>query len=102
MFDFIVDIGSDQDVSLEIGNWEDLEILIEKLNGYFEGYEYRLEKVQSKIGLYIFIEDPLKEDSYGGGLVIKHKGKAYAYSADVHDMIMGAYNKYLKETGETS
>lgn len=102
MFDFVVDIGSDQDVSLEIGAWEDLEILIEKLNGYFEGYEYRLEKVSGKKDLYIFIEDPVKEDSYGGGLVVKHNGKAYAYSSDVHDMIMNAYNRYLKETGETS
>ncbi len=85
---------------LEIGNFEDLEHLIVILNEAFEDMEYRLEEVPSKKGIYLFIEDPIHEDEYECGIVEKKGKKAYAYSDAVHQLILGAYNRYLEKTGQ--
>jgi hypothetical protein len=92
--DITIDLG--QDVSLEIGQWEDLEYLIDLLNGVWESMEYRLEKVKGKKNLYLFIEDPLNEDTYECGLVEKRGDKAFAFSPAVHEMVMKAYEAYLE------
>lgn len=82
---------------LEIGNFEDLEHLVGLLNQRFQGTEYRLEAVPHQEKLYLFIEDPLEEDSYECGLVEKKGAKAYAYSNGVYQMILGAYQRYLDQ-----
>ncbi|MFA6024557.1 MAG: hypothetical protein WC777_05110 [Candidatus Gracilibacteria bacterium] len=84
---------------LEIGNFEDLEHLVGLLNQAFEGTSYRLEKVQDQKQTYLFIEDPLAEDEYECGMIQKIGKKAYAYSEAVHQMIFGAYQRYLETTG---
>jgi hypothetical protein len=83
---------------LEIGNFEDLQHLIKLLNQTFEGMEYRLEPVPSQKDTYLFIEDPVREDEYECGVVEKKGKKAYAYSSAVHEMILGAYQRYLELT----
>lgn len=88
------------DPALEIGAWEDLETLVDMLNGSFEGYEYRLEPVKNKKNLYMFIEDPIHEDEYECGLITKKSKKAYAFSDAVHTMVMNAYQRYVEEFGE--
>lgn len=85
---------------LEIGAFEDLEHLIKLLNGTFENMDYRLEAIPSQKGAYLFIEDPIHEDEYECGVIIKQGKKAYAYSEAVHEMILGAYNRYLEKTGQ--
>ncbi len=82
----------------EIGNFEDLQHLIELLNQSFQDMEYRLEPVPSQKDTYLFIEDPIHEDEYECGMVEKRGKKAYAYSSAVHEMILGAYQRYLELT----
>ncbi|MEK9159112.1 MAG: hypothetical protein AAB383_00120 [Patescibacteria group bacterium] len=83
---------------LEIGNFEDLEHLIDLLNQTFKGMSYRLEAVPSKNDTFLFIEDPIAEDEYECGIIERKGKKAYAYSSAVHEMILGAYNRYLEKT----
>ncbi|MFA4815094.1 MAG: hypothetical protein WC924_02930 [Candidatus Gracilibacteria bacterium] len=87
---------------LEIGNFEDLEHLVDLLNQTFKEMDYRLEKVPSQKGAYLFIEDPLQEDAYECGVIIKVGKKAYAYSSAVHEMILGAYQDYLEKAGQVA
>lgn len=86
---------------LEIGNFEDLEHLVGLLNGAFEGVEYRLEPLKGQKGSYLFVEDVLAEDDFICGLVEKKGRKAYAYSSDVHALILGAYQRYVEKTGKS-
>lgn len=85
---------------IEIGNFKDLEILVDLLNHAFKEMHYRLEPIEAQKGMYLFIEDPLQEDAYECGLVEKRGRKAFAYSSDVHALILGAYGKYLKKSPE--
>jgi len=85
---------------LEIGNFADLEHLVGLLNDTFKDMNYRLEKVPSQEGSYLFIEDVLAEDEYECGLIEKKGKKAYAISSAVHQMILGAYARYLEKTGQ--
>ena len=87
---------------LEIGNFADLEHLIGLLNQTFEGMSYRLEPVASQEGTYLFIEDVLAEDEYECGVIEKKGAKAYAISTAVHEMILGAYRRYLEKTGQVA
>jgi hypothetical protein len=97
--DILVELDQPTDTLMEIGRFEDLEILVELLNGAFESVEYRMEKVSHERGMYLFIEDPKGKDEYLCGAV-KKKGKmAYAISPMVHALIMDAYEAYLDETG---
>lgn len=98
--DISVDLAAPKDLSLLIGRFEDLELLIDLLNGAWDDFEYRLEKVKESDRIYVFIEDPVAADEYECGVVEKHEGKAYAFSEAVHEMIMGAYARYVKEFGE--
>lgn len=85
---------------LEIGNFKDLEHLIDLLNETFKEMSYRLEAVPSQEGTYLFIEDPIHEDEYECGVIVKVGKKAYAYSGAVHEMILGAYQDYLRKVAE--
>lgn len=87
---------------LEIGNFSDLEHLIGLLNDTFKDMNYRLEKVPSQEGSYLFIEDVLAEDEYECGLIEKKGKKAYAISPAVHQMILGAYGRYLEKTRQSA
>lgn len=89
-----------ENISLELGAWEDLEYLVKLLNAASEAVEYRLEKVPHKRGLYLFIEDVLSDEDYACGIVEKHGKKAVAFSPAVHSMIMGAYSSYVEEYGD--
>lgn len=90
------------DATILIGAFEDLEYLVEVLNGAWEAFEYRLEQTPNKKDLFMFIEDPVKEDEYECGIVENRDGKAYAFSSDVYAMIMGAYQRYTEEFGHIS
>ncbi len=80
---------------VEIGNFSDLKILVELLNrAWVEEFEYRLEPVEGREGVFLFVEDPLKEDEYECGIVEKRGDKAYAVSDAVYQMIMGAYLRF--------
>lgn len=83
---------------LEIGQFKDLEHLIALLNQTFPRMSYRLESIPTQEGAYLFIEDPMDEDEYECGVVMKMGQKAYAYSDAVHAMILGAYQDYLEKT----
>ncbi len=87
---------------LEIGNFADLEHLIGLLNATFKDMNYRLEEVPSQEGSYLFIEDVLAEDEYECGLIEKKGKKAYAISTAVHEMILGAYSRYLEKVGQAA
>jgi hypothetical protein len=86
---------------IEIGRFEDLEQLIKLLNETFENMDYRLEPVPAQKGAYLFIEDPVLEDEYECGVIEKKGKKVYAYSPAVHQMILGAYQRYVEKTGKT-
>jgi hypothetical protein len=98
--DVLVELDQNTDTSLLIGNWEDLEYLVELLDSAFEAYEYRLEKVPGGEEFFLFVEDPVGEDEYECGIVRKVAGEAYAFSDDVHKMIFSAYQRYVDEFGE--
>ena len=97
---FLVDIELEQDQSLLIGDWADLEYLLGVLNGGWESIEYRLEQVPGGENFFLFIEDPVQGDEYECGIVEKRGKEAYAFSDAVHEMIMKAYLKYVDEFGE--
>lgn len=82
---------------LEIGQFKDLERLIVLLNQNFPKMNYRLEAVPSQKNSYLFIEDPIEEEEYECGIVMRMGKKAYAYSDAVHAMILGAYQNYLEQ-----
>lgn len=86
--------------TVELGNFEDLQTLINLLNRAFPEMEYRLEPVSGQKGVYLFIEDPLDEEEYECGVVQKRGKKVYALSPAVHTMILGAYQRYLDESAE--
>lgn len=86
---------------LEIGNFADLEHLIKLLNETFKDMNYRLEAVPSQEGTYLFIEDILAEDEYECGVIEKKGKKAYAVSTAVHEMILGAYRRFVEKTGRS-
>ncbi|MBT4384928.1 hypothetical protein HOD30_04230 [Candidatus Peregrinibacteria bacterium] len=96
--DYLVELAEEQDILLEIGDFQDLKHLIEILNNVFESVEYRLEKVEGKKDTYLFCEDPDGDDEYECGMIIKMGKKAYAFSPVVHELVLGAYQKYLDET----
>lgn len=98
--DIPIDLSTPKDTALELGRFEDLEYLVEVLNNAWEAFEYRLDKVPHSDRIYVFAEDPIAADEYECGVVEKHDGKAYAFSPAVHDMIMGAYARYVDEFGE--
>ncbi len=82
---------------IELGNFKDLQTLVTLLNKSWGDFEYRLEPVEGDPKAYLFIEDPLDEDSYECGIVEKKGGKAYAISKSVYDLIMNAYLRYKEE-----
>lgn len=84
---------------IELGNFEDLEHLVDLLNKAWPGRNYRLEAVPDQKNTYLFIEDPLAEDAYEAGVVMKSDQKALALSGAVYAMIMGAWQRYLDEFG---
>lgn len=85
---------------IELGDFKDLETLVGLLNRAFPEMEYRLQELEGQKGTYLFIEDPLDEDEYECGVVQKRGKKAYALSPAVHEMILGAYQRYLDESAE--
>ncbi len=95
--DFFLELeqDADQDLSLELGRFQDLEHLIELLNATCEGMEYRLEPMEGHGELFLFVEDPVDADDYECGIVEKVGKKAVAFSPAVHQMVMGAYQRYL-------
>lgn len=82
---------------IELGNFKDLETLVGMLNSAWKQWEYRLEPVAGKKGAFLFVEDPLQEDEYECGMITKKGKKAYAFSQDVYDMVMGAYTRYKNQ-----
>lgn len=82
---------------VELGNFKDLQTLVTLLNKAWGDFEYRLEPVEGEEGAFLFVEDPLDEDSYECGVVKKRGAKAYALSSSVYDLIMGAYLRYKEE-----
>ena len=87
----------DEQSSLLLGRFVDLETLVGLLNSAFEHMQYKLEPVKGQEGMYLFIEDEIRADEYECGLVEKIGDKAYAFSQAVHDMIMSAYDRYEAE-----
>jgi len=98
--DIVVDLDQGKKTSLLIGDWEDLEYLVKLLNKAFDDYEYRLEEVPGGKNMYLFVEDPLTEDSYECGIVEKSGKQAYALSEAVHKMVMRAYQRYVDSSAE--
>lgn len=82
---------------IELGNFKDLQTLVKLLNNSWGDFEYRLEAVEGDRKSFLFIEDPLDQDSYECGVVKKEGAKAYALSSSVYDLIMGAYLRYKEE-----
>lgn len=85
---------------LEIGEFEDLAYLVDKLSRAWDGIEYRLEKLRGQGNNYVFIQDILSEDEYECGVVEKIGKRAFAFSPAVHEMIMRAYLRYVEDFGE--
>lgn len=85
---------------VEIGNFKDLQTLVQLLNSAWKVFEYRLEPVPGHNGVFLFIEDPLKEDEYECGMIEKRGKKAYAFSDDVYNLVMGAYLRYKEQFQE--
>ena len=83
---------------VELGNFEDLKTLIGLLNSAWKTWEYRLEPVAGQNGVFLFVEDPLEEDEYECGMIAKRGKKAYAFSPEVYEMVMGAYLRYKEES----
>lgn len=79
---------------IELGNFEDLKTLVGLLNSAWKTWEYRLEPVEGREGMFLFVEDPLQEDEYECGMIEKKGKKAYAFSQDVYELVMGAYLRY--------
>ncbi len=82
---------------IELGNFKDLQTLVKLLNKSWGDFEYRLEPVDGDKKSFLFVEDPLDEDSYECGVVKKEGGKAYALSNSVYELIIGAYLRYKEE-----
>lgn len=82
---------------IELGNFKDLQTLVKMLNTAWGDLEYRLEPVEGDADSYLFVEDPLDEDSYECGIVEKKGKKAYALSQSVYELIMGAYLRYKED-----
>ncbi|MEK7146506.1 MAG: hypothetical protein AAB802_05010 [Patescibacteria group bacterium] len=83
---------------MELGHFEDLKHLVQLLNRSWAGkWEYRLEKVPGKRGVYLFVEDDPTQDEYECGVIHKIQDKAIALSEAVHSLVMGAYLRYQEE-----
>lgn len=82
---------------IELGNFKDLQTLVKLLNKSWGDFEYRLEPVDGDKKSFLFVEDPLDEDSYECGVVKKEGSKAYALSQSVYELIIGAYLRYKEE-----
>ena len=79
---------------VELGNFTDLQTLVQLLNSAWKQWEYRLEPVEGEKGVFLFVEDPLQEDEYECGMIEKRGAKAYAFSQEVYELVMGAYLRY--------
>lgn len=95
--DIDIELDEDTNKALEIGRFEDLEHLVKLLNKAWQHVEYRLEQLPNVKNLFLFVEDPIHGDSYECGLIEKRGKKAYAFSEAVHDMVMGAYERYVED-----
>ncbi len=82
---------------VKLGSFADLRSLTQILNRAWQDLEYRLEPVPGKKDTYLFVEDPLDEDTYSCGVIKKKGGDAFALSKDVYDLVMGAYSRYQQE-----
>lgn len=85
---------------VELGKFNDLETLVQLLNSAWKAFEYRLEPVPGQEDVFLFIEDPVKEDEYECGMIQKRGKKAYALSEDVYHLVMGAYLRYKEQFQE--
>lgn len=93
-------LSLEEESHMLIGRFQDLEALVDMLNGAWESVDYRLDKVKGQRGTYLFVEDPVGAEEYECGIILKKKGNAYSLSPAVHHMVMGAYNRYVEEFGE--
>ncbi|QQR55181.1 hypothetical protein IPG41_01295 [Candidatus Peregrinibacteria bacterium] len=82
---------------IELGTFKDLQALVKLLNTAWGDLEYRLEPVEGDKGSYLFVEDPLDQDTYECGIVEKKGAKAYALSSSVYELIIGAYLRYKED-----
>jgi hypothetical protein len=78
---------------IELGSWEDLVYLVSLLREKFPKIDFRLDRIRGKKNQFLFIEDAEDQDSYDCGLILRRKGKAYAFSPDVHAFVMGSYDR---------
>ncbi len=98
--DISIAMESSTDLGLLIGRFEDLEYLLELLNGVWESLEFRLEAISEKEGHYLFIQDDKSKDTAEVGIVEKRGDKVFAFTPAVHSLIMDAYARYIDEFGD--
>ena len=92
--------GSGEAELLEIGEFKDLEKWIKEFNKAWDGkFKYELRPVDKEKGIFVFVEDEDDEDSYECGVIHKIDEKAMALSGAVHEMVLGAFNRYADEFG---
>ncbi|MFT7184527.1 MAG: hypothetical protein ACI9QC_000871 [Oceanicoccus sp.] len=98
--DLTVQLHQETDLGLLVGDFSDLKHLVKMLNGAWESVEFRFEKMKAKPNYYLFIEDDKSLDNAEVGVVERHGDKVYAFTPAVHDLIMGAYKRYVTEFGD--
>lgn len=98
--DLSVELEQNTDLGLLVGRFEDLEYLVEILNGAWESLEFRLEQIKEKAGHFLFIRDEKDTDNAEVGVVEKRGDDVFAFTPAVHSLIMGAYADYVDEFGD--
>jgi len=98
--DLSVELEQSTDLGLMIGRFEDLEYLVNLLNGVWESVEYRLEQIKDKAGHYLFIQDDRAKDNAEVGVVERRGDNVFAFTPAVHSLVMDAYGRYVDEFGE--
>ena len=85
------------EVLLELGRFEDVEVLVDYLNSAWpEQYVYSLKPDGED---FVFLKTSLKGKKVWSGPVYK-KGAKAVVTPLVHDFIMEEYHRYLEEKGE--
>jgi len=98
--DISIELQEPTDLGLYIGKFEDLEYLVELLNGAWESMEYRLESIAEKKGHYLFIEDHKAGDAAEVGVLECRGGSVFAFTPAVHSLVLGAYSRYVEDFGD--
>ncbi|MBU0981330.1 hypothetical protein KKC94_01415 [Patescibacteria group bacterium] len=98
--DILIDWEDDEESSMhELGSFQDLVDWISEFNRVWSGkLKYILEQTKEP-NEYLFYEYDTKKKEYSVGTIKKIGEKAHALSAAVHELVIGAFDRYMGEFG---